>query len=205
SPARRPTGRARAAGPATTAAHSPASPARPSAIQRRRPALPSYASPSGRPPASTEQGPTNRFGGRAEILTGPGADRDQLYNAKLPVGKGIPVPGCPPHLGRRSRRPAPESGHRAPDPTMPMSIDPVLLRAIRPTQVAERRGSAACGASPLQPNVRLLTPERTSPRHVGPSEQRRRETAVGQPGRWHPARGTTDRGPYSRERSVPRL
>src|SRR5262249_60273455 len=101
-PARRPTGGARAAGPTTTEGHARASAARPSAIQRRRPGPTpaSYVSPSRRPPASTEQGSPNRSGGRAVILTGPGANPDTLYIAKCVEGKGFPVPGCLPAWGR---------------------------------------------------------------------------------------------------------
>jgi hypothetical protein len=65
------------------------------------------------------------------MLTAPGACPDKLYIAKLGGGKSLPVPGCPPRLGQRSRRPAPESGRMAPEPTIPKSIDPSLLRSIR--------------------------------------------------------------------------
>ena len=64
------------------------------------------------------------------MLTGPGARPDKLYNAKLGEGKSLPVPGCLPRLGQRSSRPAPESGRMAPEPTIPKSIDPSLLRAM---------------------------------------------------------------------------
>ena len=45
----------------------------------------------------------NRFGGRAVISTGPGADPDSLYIAKLGGGKGLSVAGCPPRLDQRSK------------------------------------------------------------------------------------------------------
>src|SRR5262245_39869472 len=114
SPARRPRGRAGGAGPATTAGPTRASAARPSAIQRRRPGTTpaSDVSPSRRPPASTEPGTPNRSGGRAVILTGPGANPDRLYIAKLVGGKGVPDPGCLPASvsGAVSRRRDPVAG-----------------------------------------------------------------------------------------------
>ena len=57
----------------------------------------------------------NRLGVRAVISTGPGANPDQLYIAKLAGGKSLPVARFPPRLGQRSRRPAHESGRMAPD------------------------------------------------------------------------------------------
>jgi hypothetical protein len=51
-------------------------------------------------PASTKQESTNRFGCGTVISTGPGANPDSLYIAKLAGGKSLPVPGCPPRLGQ---------------------------------------------------------------------------------------------------------
>ena len=66
------------------------------------------------------------------ILTGPEANPDKLYIAKLVGCKGFPDPGMPARFGQRSSEPGPESGRRAPEPTIPESIDPRWLRSIRP-------------------------------------------------------------------------
>src|SRR5262249_23760422 len=70
---------------------------------------------SGRSPASTDQGSTNRSGGRAMILTGPGANPDSLYIAKLVGARAFRCRDARP--GQRSGRSAPESGRKAPEPS----------------------------------------------------------------------------------------
>jgi hypothetical protein len=88
------------------------------------------------------------------ILTGPGARPDKLYIAKLGGGKSLPVPGCPPRLGQRSRRPAPESGRRAPEPS-DRSIPLTRGRTTEPTshpRLMEQR-PALTGQRPAGMNV----------------------------------------------------